>query len=326
MKTRPRTTLRAFTGADYEPVIAVNRAAYPDYTESLMEWRHWDETWESAKYFKARLVAEDGGRIVGWGQVNHSPWAFVPDKLRIDVTVHPDERRRGYGSALYDELVEIARGRGARVLQASAKESHADGVAFVERRGFQERKRDWESRLYVKKFDFSRFAGAEDRVAKQGIRITTLAAERATDPDALRKAYDLDIECSRDVPSVDAHTDRPYDEWLKHAIEAPNALPDAWFMAVDANGRYLGISDLFAALDDPTFLWQGLTGVRRDARGRGIAMALKLQTVRYALAKGVEHIKTWNDVNNKPMLAINVAMGFERQPAWITYEKDIAAR
>ena len=42
-------------------------------------------------------------------------------------------------------------------------------------------------------------------------------------------------------------------------------------------------------------------------------------------AKGVEHIKTWNDVNNQPMLAINVAMGFVRQPAWVTYEKDLSA-
>ena len=56
-------------------------------------------------------------------------------------------------------------------------------------------------------------------------------------------------------------------------------------------------------MDDPTFLWQGLTGVRREARGRGIAMALKLRTVRYALDKGVEHIKTWNDQRNQPMLA-----------------------
>jgi GNAT superfamily N-acetyltransferase len=324
MKTPTKTSLRAFTPSDYEPVIAVNRAAYPDYVESLVEWRHWDETWDAKKYFRARLVAEDAGHIVGWGQLNHSPWAFVQDKYRIDITVLPDFRRRGHGSLLHDELVAIARGRHARTLQAAAKESLTDGVAFLGRRGYVERKRDWESRLFVKKFDLSRFAGAEERVATQGIRITTLAAERASDPEALRKAYELDSECSEDVPSVDPHTQRPFDDWLKHAIEAPNALPDAWFLAIDRDGRYLGLSDLFSALDDPTFLWQGLTGVRREARGKGIAMALKLQTVKYALAKGVEHIKTWNDEHNRPMLAINEAMGFERQPAWITYEKDLA--
>ena len=45
--------------------------------------------------------------------------------------------------------------------------------------------------------------------------------------------------------------------------------------------------------------------------------------MRYAIDKGVEHIKTWNDVHNRAMLAINEAMGFVKQPAWISYEKDL---
>jgi GNAT superfamily N-acetyltransferase len=324
MSSQTRTAVRPFAPADYEAVIAVNRASYPDYAESLEEWRHWDQTWNAAKYFKARLVAEDDGRIVGWGQLNHSPWAFVADKYRLDVTVHPDFRRRGHGSTLHDELLGIARLRHAAMVQAAAKESHADGLAFLNRRGYVERKRDWESRLYVRRFDFTRFAGADERVAEQGVRITTLADERGKDPDVLHKAHELESDCGRDVPSVDPYTPRPFAEWVKHVVEAPNALPDAFFIAVDHDGKYLGVSNLFASLDDPSFLWQGLTGVRREARGRGIAMALKLRTVRYALARGVEHIKTWNDVRNRPMLAINEAMGFEKQPAWILFEKDLS--
>lgn len=55
-------------------------------------------------------------------------------------------------------------------------------------------------------------------------------------------------------------------------------------------------------------------------RGKGLAMALKLETVRYAQRLGVDHIKTWNDQKNRPMLAINEVMGFARQPAWIGVE------
>jgi GNAT superfamily N-acetyltransferase len=250
-------------------------------------------------------------------------WAFIPTKYRVDVTVLPDLRGRGYGTALYDELASAVAERGATALGSAAKESMADGVRFLTKRGYREVKRDWESRLFVKGFDFARFTTADDRVATQGIRITTLADEMQRDPGALQKAFELNEDCRMDVPSVDPPTRHTFDEFRRDDIDAPNALLDAFFIAIDKDGRYLGVSNMFRSLDDPTFVWQGITGVRRDARGKGIAMALKLRTVRYAIDKGLEHIKTWNDVHNRPMLSINEAMGFAKQPAWISYEKDL---
>jgi len=321
VKTSPKTTVRPATPADYPALVAVGKASYPDYGETVEEWRHWDETWDHSKYFKVRLVAEDSGRVVGYGQVNHMRWAFVPTN-RIDVTVLPDLRGRGYGTALYDELFAAVE-RGGRALGAAAKESMTDGVRFLTKRGYREVKRDWESRLFVKGFDFARFGTADDRVAKQGIRIATLADEMRRDAGALQKAFELNEDCRMDVPSVDPPTRHTFEEFRRDDVDAPNALLDAFFIAIGRDGRYLGVSNMFRSLDDPTFLWQGITGVRRDARGRGIAIALKLRTVRYAIDKRIEHIKTWNDVHNRPMLSINEAMGFAKQPAWISYEKDI---
>lgn len=323
MKTSPRTLVRPATPADYRALVAVGKASYPDYGETVEEWRHWDETWDHGRYFKLRLVAEDSGRIVGYGQVNHMRWAFVPTKYRIDVTVLPDARGRGHGTALYDELAAAVTARDGKTLAGAAKESMADGVRFLTKRGYREVKRDWESRLFVKGFDFQRFSSADDRIAKQGIRIATLADEMERDPAALRKAFELNEDCRVDIPSVDPPTRHTFDEFRRDAIDAPNALLDAFYLAVDKDGRYLGVSNMFRSLDDPTFIWQGITGVRREARGRGIAMALKLRTVRYAIDNGIQHIKTWNDVHNKPMLSINEAMGFEKQPAWVSYEKDL---
>ena len=323
MKTSPKTTVRLATPADYPVLVALNKASYPDYGETEEEWRHWDETWDYQKYFKSRVVAEDGGRVVGFGLVNHMRWAFVPTKYRIDITVHPDHRGRGHGTALYDALVDKVRARDGRTVAAAAKESMAEGVRFLTKRGFGVVKRDWESRLFVKGFDFARFATADDRVAKQGIRIVALADEMQGDSATLQKAFELNEDCRMDIPSVDPPTRHTFEEFRRDDIDAPNALLDAFFVAIDTGGRYLGVSNMFRSLDDPTYLWQGITGVRRDARGKGIAMALKLRTVRYAIDKGIEHIKTWNDVHNKPMLSINEAMGFAKQPAWISYEKDL---
>jgi len=323
MKTFPKTTVRPATPADYPALVAVGKASYPDYGESVEELRHWDKTWNHTKYFKLRLVAEDAGRIVGSGQVNHMRWAFVPTKYRIDLTVLPEDRRRGYGAALYDELAAAVTERGGRTLAAAAKESMTDGVRFLTKRGYREVKRDWESRLFVKGFDFARFGTADERVAKQSIRITTLADEVQRDPAALQKAFELNEDCRMDIPSVDPPTRHTLEEFRRDDIDAPNALLDAFFIAIDRDGRYLGVSNMFRSLDDPTFLWQGITGVRREARGKGIAMALKLRTVGYAIDRGIEHVKTWNDVHNKAMLSINEAMGFVKQPAWASYEKDL---
>lgn len=323
MKVSSVLTVRPVTPADYPALVAVSKAAYPDYGETEEEWRHWEATWDHSKYFRRLVAAEDDGRLVGLGMVNHMRWAFVPTKYRIDVTVHPDARRRGFGTALYDTLLAQVRERGGRAVAASAKESMEDGVRFLTKRGFQEVKRDWESRLFVKRFDFDRFSRADERMTEQGIRITTLADEMKRDPDALTKTYELNEDCRQDVPSVDPVSRHTFEEFRKADIDAPNALLDAFFIAIDRDGRYLGLSNMFRSLDDPTFLWQGLTGVRRDARGKGVAMALKLRTVRYALDQGVDHIKTWNDIKNRPMLSINEAMGFEKQPVWISYEKEL---
>ena len=314
-------TLREFATADCARYVALTNACYPEYGWTEAEVRHQDETWDHARFFRTRVIAETGGELVGALDLNHSSGSFVPDTYWMEITVFPEHRRRGVGSALYDRIEEIVRSRSGRVLRIGVKESMNEGVRFVTKRGFTETKRDWESRLDVPSFDERPFAGAFDRIAAEGITVTTLAAELAKDPaPAMREAYELHEDCRLDVPSTDPVTRHDLDHFRKE-LEGPSALPEAYFIAVDADGRYLGESNLWSSLDDPTYLWQGLTGVRREARGKGVAMALKLYTVRYAKEHGKREIKTWNDVRNRPMLRINEAMGFVKQPVWIAFEK-----
>jgi len=308
---------------DYGALAALQSLVYPDYPFSAAEIRHEDATWDETRFYRRRWLAESGGEPVGWLQLNHSRHSFVADTYWLDLGVGPAARRQGHGTALYEAALAALRERGARRIRSGTKESMADGVAFLLHRGFVESKRDWESRLFLRDFDFARFAGARERVTSQGLRIATLAAQLATDPDAARKAFDLVEEVHYDVPSEDPPTPGDFDTFRKRNLEGPNALLEAYFLAIDPSGRYVGLSELERSADDPTFLWQGLTGVRRDSRGQGIAMALKLETVRFARERGVDHIKTWNDQRNRPMLAINEALGFQKQPAWIQFQKDL---
>ena len=317
--------LRPFVPADYPRYLELSNAVYPEYRQSMEEFRHDDDAWDAARYHKLRLVAEDAaGRLVGGGVVAHMPAQFHPDKYGLFVHVHPDHRRRGIGSALYERLMGELGERGAVVARTEVKESMADGVAFATRRGFVEMKREWESRLDVAGFDWTRFAGAAERAAAAGIAITTLAAERARHPDAVRAAYELNQACERDVPEVDPVTPVPFDQFVKQEVEGPSALADGYFLAKDGD-RYVGQSNLFSSAEEPDVLYQGLTGVLPEYRGKGIALALKLRTVAYARDHDKREIRTWNDTRNRPMLRINEAMGFVKQPAWIVFQKTLEA-
>ena len=100
-------------------------------------------------------------------------------------------------------------------------------------------------------------------------------------------------------------------------------VPEAYFIAI-RDGRYVGESSLGTEGTDPGVIYQQLTAVRRDERGKGIAMVLKLAAVDYAKTNGFREIRTWNASLNRPMLAINEALGFAKQPAWITFGKDLS--
>lgn len=323
MPAQTSTTPRPFAPGDYEGYQALANRCYPDYPGTVEETRHRDEIWDHSTYFMRRVVIEEAGGIVGSGDLNHAQWEFQPDKYHLDLKVDAAARRRGLGTALYEDLLATARERRAIQLVVGVKESMADGLEFAVHRGFVETKRDWESRLDVNSFDGAAFAEAPKRVAQQGVTITTLADELARDPEAIRAVYELDCDCARDIPMTDGFTPVAFELWHKEVLESPAATPDAYYIAVSPEGRYLGVSNLWRSLEDPTFIWQGLTGVRREARGKGIAMALKLATVEYARTHGIREIKTWNDQRNQPMLRINEAMGFVKQPAWIEMRKEL---
>ncbi|MBS3782349.1 MAG: GNAT family N-acetyltransferase, partial [Candidatus Thermoplasmatota archaeon] len=68
-------------------------------------------------------------------------------------------------------------------------------------------------------------------------------------------------------------------------------------------------------------LYTCLTGVKQEYRGNGIATAMKVKTIKVATDKGFSKITTENETNNEAMLYINQKLGFEKKPAWISYEK-----
>ncbi len=316
-------TLRAFRDDDLATIVRLSNESYPDYAWTVEELRHMDADWRPAGYFQRRMIAEVDGIPVGYSEISQSRGQFVPDNYTLEVIVRPEARRQGIGSRLYADAEQVLRSRRAHWARNAVKESLAESVGFATIIGAVELKRDWESRLDLASFDPTSFGEAPERVAAAGVRITTLAEEMTTDAVAVRKAYELHAVARLDVPGLDPATPSPFERFESEVLHAPWSLPDAYFIAI-LGGRYVGESSLAREGSDPTLIHQNLTGVLREERGRGIAMALKLKAVDYARSRGLKHIRTWNDSLNRPMLAINEALGFAREPAWITFGKDLS--
>ncbi len=317
--------IRPFTDADYPRYVEVHNRVWPDELVSERDIRYVDDTWDEARYFKQRLVAEnDAGLAVGFGRIVHLPEQFHPDKYQINLFTDPDWRNQGFGGTLYQALHNQLRARGAISVRGWVKESDAPSIQFVTKRDFTEMRREWQSRLDVNAFDPIPFASVWPRIAANGITITTLAEENATNPNLWQEMYELDTICTGDIPMSEPFTPMVYDDFVKTYVTAPYVIAEGFFIAQHGD-RYVGVARLWSSEEEPDILTQDLTGVVPEYRGQGIAMALKLKTVEFARAQGKREIRTWNDTMNRAMLRINEAMGFVKQPAEIELACDLTA-
>jgi GNAT superfamily N-acetyltransferase len=93
-------------------------------------------------------------------------------------------------------------------------------------------------------------------------------------------------------------------------LRSPGSPPDRVWLARDrGSGAVLGMSWLVypATAGD---VWTAWTTVARAARGRGLGLALKVETVLQAMELGVRRVRTENDQANLPILRLNEAMGY----------------
>lgn len=307
---------------DYPAMVTIANRAFPDNPDTVDEWRHWDNH-RHPKIKFGRFVAEIDGRVVGVGEHNQDEGMYHPRKFGIEVTVDPEWRGRGVGAALFAHVVAALVPEAPIAYWASVREDQAAGLRFAEARGFSETMRVWENHLRMTDYHPERFSGAVETVEASGIVLRTFAELRASDPGFFRKLFEVQEEISQDAPQPDPATPLDFDVWRGRVINNPNLIPDGYFVACDGE-RYVGISTLFSSQSED-YLYTGWTGVVRAYRRRGIALALKLRALDHARSLGTPLVKTWNASTNVGMLAINAALGFQKQPAWITYAHAVAA-
>jgi GNAT superfamily N-acetyltransferase len=316
-------TIRPFSAsdADYLDAVRVVNAVYPEYIDTVEDWR-FEDAKRAPHIQMRRWLADLDGATVAYGNYSQFEDMYHPNKFSVFIAVLPEFQGQGIGVALYDEIVSAVERLDPISLRTRAREDAVRSMRFLRDRSYVEDMREWESRLDVDAFDSTPYAGHEAALRADGIRIATVAELLAKDLDCREKLWALDVELTGDVPHPEPQTPitrEAFDAWV---FGNPNFLPEGYFVALDG-AHYVGSSALWNSKAEPTELYTGLTGVRRAYRRRGIALALKLRDIAYARQRGVKVIKTWNEQNNRGMLSINEALGFVKQPAWVNFVKKL---
>lgn len=311
---------RSWDETDFPRLAEVWNVNFPGNRINERELRVWESDWDPGRYDRLRLAAELQGVAVGFGEIAHAPWRFHPGHYNLRLLVDPGAEGRGVRRALFKRLMAALDDRAAERVHAQATDRRPDDLRFYLERGFQERQRMVDQRLDITRFEDARLSVLEPA----GIEIITLAEEGPDDPAVRRATWQLDADCMRDVPLVGEFTPLGLEQWVARHITNERALPEAFFLAREG-GAYVGLSFCQPSLEEEGVLWQQLTGVRREWRGRGVGRALKLCSIRYAVDHGYREIRTYNDVLNRAILALNGAVGFRPYQHWIELVKALPA-
>lgn len=187
------------------------------------------------------------------------------------------------------EASNAARDLGKTGLEAWTTSRTPEVAAFLQERGYDEVRRYVISELDVA-------AAAEP--PEPAIEIVTIA-ER---PDLVLPLYGLALQAFPDQPGrAETKIDASWFEWGLRAHPA-----DSFFVALE-NGQVLGFGHLECDGDE----WRnGFLAVEREARGRGVARALKHAQLRWAKASGVKKLTTANEVRLAGMRKLNARLGY----------------
>lgn len=301
----------------YYPALAqVLTAAYGNYAFDAEVLRFRDEM-IAQTYVIERWSVLWSGTPVAFGEYSQTPEMHQPGAFLINVVVHPNYQQRGFGNCLYEKILADLTTHRPFALRAACRADHARSVTFLERRGFTRRQRFRELHLELTQ---SGSHTTDARLSESGITIETMQS-LATDRDRNRKLYFLIAALRGDVPSPHPVTDVAYEHFVGGFLESPSRLPEATFVAVHKD-EYIGFSDLYD--DGEGGVLAGLTGVRREYRRQGIAMALKRAGIQYACLHGYNHMKTFNAAENFGITAVNKRLGFTERFEWLHLEKRVS--
>jgi RimJ/RimL family protein N-acetyltransferase len=306
---------------DAEMASNVMTSAYPELPEDPIltrySWEHPREGWPAA-----RVIAELDGEPVAFVGWTHGPWEHLPERnCYVEVWLDQSKLEPALLDFLWGWVTNDAQAEGGRLLEAQVVEDEHEMVEALRRLGYQRDRteRVWELDLPKHGHRLLTEAKAARAGAEAaGIEIVTLADWQ--DPNALRKLHSLAELTRRDIPTTTPVIPQSYENFVERT-DSPDRLRDRLWIGLVA-GDPVALSFLrFPPVRGQ--VWTGYTCTHPVYRGRGLARAVKLQTLAQAVELGIPAVLTDNDSENAPMLHINEALGYDERRGFISFLKRV---
>jgi len=256
-----------------------------------------------------RFRVELEGRPIGYAFTAHFPWDRVAARhATVFADLLPERKNAELLKPVYEFADGRARASGAEVTRTYIFESDQVAQAVTTELGFSpdRRERYWELDLKANASRLGDLAGqSRARMREQALELLTFAED--PDPGRHAKTYMTSTEGELDVPRTGDHVPDSLEKFLDW-LGSPGIHEDRIWIARDGD-RVVGLSTLSYP---PTrgIVNTDWTAVARSHRGRGVARALKLETLLQAIDLGVDRVRTDNDSANAPILHINAEMGY----------------
>jgi RimJ/RimL family protein N-acetyltransferase len=283
--------------------------------------------WENPRkgYEAGRFVAEDGGVPIAFLAWLHGPWAKLPERhCEIEVWLQRSRLDVQLLIELWSWIEAEAMAQDSRLLLAYAGEDEPEMLEALESLGYTRERAEKVWILDLKRHGarlVDEAAAARKTTEGSGIRLLTVA--EWDDAEKFRKLYRLNEETIQDVPHTLPIVTEAFEDFERR-VRAPDRRDDRWWIACDGD-RVIAMSYLKYPPVRGT-VWTGFTCADREYRGRGVARAVKLQSLAQAVVLGVPEVQTDNDSENAPMLHINETLGYERRPGWVEHHKRVESR
>jgi GNAT superfamily N-acetyltransferase len=252
--------------------------------------------------------SESRRRLVGWASVGLVVETSEAGAGWIGVTVHPDHRKQGIGTALADAAERHARAIHARRLRAWSR-ADGDTVSFARSRGYEQTSSN--DMLVV---DPRTITPAEQ---PPDVELSPLSAFE-DDPSPI---YHVDSVAFLDEPGDLTFDALTLGRWLEHHWSHP-LLDREVSMAAVVDGIPAAVT--YVQTDRATRRGTNSgTATLPEHRGRGLATLAKRASLVRAAQLGITAVYTGNDVTNAAMQAINRKLGYEPSSTMLSWARDM---